>query len=373
MNWPALSPRPLVLPRPTAAPPPLRLAARLRRRVKLALLQLEDNLGAWLNRTAGARLLAERSVPATSFALYAHYNPLGRVSSMVLSQLEILRCQGFSIHFVSMSPLVEATDLQRLKECTDRIITRPSFGRDFGAWRAVWLNHRARMAQAHEVLLVNDSLLGPLYPLDPIFKVIRSGEPGVYGLTDSPDVLPHLQSYFLYFRGSRALGALDYFLSSLKLSAHKRTMVERGELGLARFLGSLGVPMFTLYSYTDLEQALLADPLALETLLWAYPLIPLDQFPPPAGDSEGWPRLRRRLEQVLTVTSLNPTHYFYRILLEQFGYPFIKTELLLSNPAALGTLRTWASLVPPDAPVTLNQIQQHLTMMAQQPLPGIKW
>lgn len=300
-------------------------------------------------------------------ALYAHYNPLGRVSPMVLAQLEMLRQNGFATVLISMSPIDEASDLEALRPLVVQVLLRPSFGRDFGAWKAAWTANRKWLLEASEILLINDTLLGPLFPMEPVFSVLRGAGEGVSGLTDSPDGVPHLQSYFLLFRGKRSIAALDGFWRLLRLSAHKRTMIERGELGLSRYLGSASIPLFALFSYTALEDALLADPEAMEALLLTYPLIPLAELPAPGSAFGQWSRVAARLDQILSSTVLNPTHYFYRILVQQLGFPFIKTELLLQNPARLGGLRGWKNLVPPDAPVSVDTLQTHLTMMAQQP------
>ncbi|MCR9149106.1 MAG: rhamnan synthesis F family protein [Rhodobacteraceae bacterium] len=308
-------------------------------------------------------LPASTRPPSSSVAIFAHFNPMARVSRMVEAQLRLLAAEGFAIDFVSMTPIAAPRDRQRIAAHVAHAVTRRNFGRDFGAWRDMWLLNRARYLEAEEVLLLNDSILGPIHPLGPVFAAMRDAGDGVFGLTDSPDRVPHLQSYFLLFRGRDAIRALDGFFEALHLSFNKRRMIERGEMGLARAMRRAGVPMRALFPYEDLELAVLNDTAALEALCACYPALRSD-LPSPGDPAANWHRARLWLSSRLYDLSLNPTHYFWRLLVERFGFPYVKTELVVVNPARLPDLRGWLDALPEDSPVSAGDIREHLEMVS---------
>jgi hypothetical protein len=43
---------------------------------------------------------------------------------------------------------------------------------------------------------------------------------------------------------------------------------------------------------------------------------------------------------------VNPTHHLWRALIEQAGFPYIKTDLVRRNPARLPGVEGWAEVVP---------------------------
>lgn len=296
-----------------------------------------------------------------SFALYAHYSRRRSVSRMVQKQLQMLAEAGFRVLFVSMSP-IDAAAQAELETVVETIVVRRSFGRDFGAWRDLWMQWHGALSGASEVLLVNDSILGPIRPFASLIEGLRASE-GVSGLVDSADKLRHLQSFFLLFRGAESVGMLDRFFDQLQLSFEKERMIERGELGLARFIKASGLRCQVAFGYEQAEELALEDQVTMETLLAAYPALFLGELPKP-GDDVAWRRLRTHVRVKLWQIALNPTHYFWRVLVEKMGFPYIKTELLVANPAAMPDVMEWPDLIGPDSPVTANEIREHLESVA---------
>ncbi len=54
---------------------------------------------------------------------------------------------------------------------------------------------------------------------------------------------------------------------------------------------------------------------------------------------------------------LNPTHHLWRVLIDRFGFPFLKTELVRRNPGRLPGVDAWPALV--DDP-TRRLVDEHL-------------
>ena len=84
------------------------------------------------------------------------------------------------------------------------VLRRPNVGYDFGSWAAT-LNALPELRRARRVLLVNDSLVGPFAPIAPLLEHFESSTADAWGAVANPQIMPHLQSFFLGFRN----GMLD--------------------------------------------------------------------------------------------------------------------------------------------------------------------
>jgi Rhamnan synthesis protein F len=275
-------------------------------------------------------------------ALYAHYCVSGRVSAMVLRQLRAYAAAGFAVVFVTMSPAISAADWAAAAEVAALLVHRRNHGLDFGAWRDVtgWLAER--WPDADELLLVNDSVLGPIRPLQPVFSALRSAGEGLFGLTDSCQGGAHLQSYFLLGRGRGTVMEMLAFLRAAPISTSKWMMVQRCEMGLSRHMHARGHRVAALFGYDRLLAAINADP--------AEGLAHLE------------PEAVRRQARgpVLPDRPLNPVHHLWRPLVSLLGFPFLKIELVRRNPGRLPRIGSWTTLVGPDSPCTAAMLATHL-------------
>ncbi len=177
----------------------------------------EDRLG--VAGRISARYTGE-SVSAASGEKVAIYCSTGCVSAMVQSQLATYAAEGFEVIFVSMCKSLDDDDVARLRRLCREIVMRRSFGRDFGAWRDVLSSGIVRCDQVRALLLVNDSVLGPIRPLKPLFERMRTAE-GLWGLVNSDQNGAHLQTFFLLARGRAAVGCTLDFFDKLVLSTDK--------------------------------------------------------------------------------------------------------------------------------------------------------
>lgn len=292
---------------------------------------------------------------ATSVALYVHYAASGQVSEMVRQQLAGLAGAGFAIVFITMAETVPEADWQAARQHCALVAQRRNFGRDFGAWQELAAEARQRWPGATELLLANDSVLGPILPLPPVLDALRSGGAGLFGLTESIQGGPHLQSYFLLARGPAAVADLFGFLRDMRMSHSKWLVVQRGELRLARWMRDRGHRVAALFGYRRLVAAALAAPEERARLAASHPAL---------RELESW--LPDAREALLLAQPLNPNHHFWHALVGQLGYPFLKTELVRRNPGRLPGIESWRALVPPDAPCPVPVIEAHLQVMDAQ-------
>ncbi len=287
-----------------------------------------------------------------SVAMYVHYSTTGQVSAMVRRQLEFLNQLGFAVVFISMAADIPNDDWQAVRGLCALAVQRENFGRDFGAWHAVIPEVRRRWPHLRELMLANDSVLGPIYPLAPMIEAMRAAGDGLFGLTESLQGGAHLQSYLLLARGSGAVDDLSLFLGQLYVSHSKWLLVQLGEIRLARWMRRRGHRVAAVFGYDRLVRAAVADPAERRRLMRSHrKLRHLDRLPPPQAEAllHQWP--------------LNPTQHLWHVLASDFGDPFVKTELVLNNPGSLPDVESWPAVVPRAAPCPLPMLQAHLETM----------
>jgi hypothetical protein len=289
---------------------------------------------------------------AKRIALYVHYSPGGQVSDMVRRQLALLAGSGFSIVFISMAARIPEDDWQAVRELCALVVQRENFGRDFGAWHDVMPEVARRWADLDELMLVNDSVLGPIRALEPVIETMRAGGEGLFGLTESLQGGSHLQSYMLLARGRGAVGDLEQFLTAMHISHSKWLLIQMGEIKLARWMRKRGHRVAAVFGYDRLVQAAAADASERRRLAASYHR--LKGFADLPNDQAA---------ALLHLWPLNPTHHMWHLLATRFGGPFLKTELVMRNPGRLPGVAEWSAVVPPDAPCPLPVLQAHLKTM----------
>lgn len=116
------------------------------------------------------------------------------------------------------------------------VLRRPNLGYDFGSW-ATALDRYPDIAEAPEVILVNDSLAGPFAPIDHLLDHFTASAASVWGLTDTTQFCHHLQSYFLGFkRGTLLEAPVRRFWRSIRAEPSRDAVIWNYELGLSNLL-----------------------------------------------------------------------------------------------------------------------------------------
>lgn len=272
--------------------------------------------------------------PDGALALYLHWSPDGRISAMVRRQVALWAGQGFGVVFVS-NAAPPAPDWEAIGAHSVLRVARRNTGRDFGAWRDAAAEAVLRFGAPRELLLANDSVLGPFRPLAPLVAAWRAGGAGLFGATESWGGGPHLQSYALLARGEAAVGALLAHLAAFRDSRSKWRVVQQGELGLALRMRAAGVRQAALFGYARLIAEV--DP----------------------GTRAGFgPRFAAA--DALARYPLNPCHHLWRVLVERMGFPWLKTELVRRNPGRLPGVAAWPALMGAEDAAL---IRDHLALM----------
>jgi hypothetical protein len=309
-------------------------------------------------RTPGSRLLnkwtgADSLLRASSVAIYVHYAPGDRVSDMVLRQVKEYRSQGFTVIFVSMCRSLDRNDVERLRGVTGLVLQRRNFALDFGAWQDVMPLLDNLAPDIRELLLVNDSVCGPLTSMFGVFGNIRGCGDGLFGLTENLVPRPHLQSYFLLARGRAAVADLMHFIGRMRLSSYKRAIIRRGEVRLSGWMRRRGHLVASPNGYEGVEWLALQRPRAMRRLGTIFP-------------KAGRARTHSEWVEELRHFPVNPTHTFWYELVECCGFPFLKTEMLLRNPLGLTDVGDWRELLASVSSDELRDvIESHLWSMGK--------
>jgi len=191
----------------------------------------------------------------TRTAIYAHFSSSERVNPHVFTTLRALRDLGFSIVFVTTSP-VDAPSQKDLDALCARCLFTENIGYDFYAWKKGM--EVAAPAECSQLLLMNSSVLGPLRPLDRVFAAMAKRKPDFWGITDSQEIRYHVQSYFLVFE--RRILQSEVFASfwrDLVPVSERQQVIYRYETQLTRLFNQHG---FSSDSYLSRRKILLRNP-----------------------------------------------------------------------------------------------------------------
>jgi lipopolysaccharide biosynthesis protein len=233
-----------------------------------------------------------------TLVLFAHYDPHGVVDPYVVHYLEELSRLDTTIIFVSGSPELTSESVEPLRSLCAGIYTRRTLSLDFGSWHLAWSILRLNgwsLDQFDRLILANDSVYGPLFPLEEMFESFEGAD--MYGSIESQEVKPHLQSFFLAFDlNSRTRPFLNDFWDGFRYVVDKHALIRKYEFGLTAMARKAGLRIKPYVSVGAITEA--------------YALSQGHQW---SESFDGPP--------------INNTLYFYDGLIEHLRFPFMKAVL----------------------------------------------
>lgn len=274
-------------------------------------------------------------------AIFMHFDRYGRVSPAAIFYVRQLVAGGYAVVFVTNSGKLTPAGAAALREICAAIFVRRNTGYDFGAWRDVIETLNLPAQDTQELIILNDSMYGPLLPLDSMLAKLNYAEADIWGLTESWQYRYHLQSFFLGF-GPDALRspAFAQFWRDIRNVPFKTFIVRQYEVGLTQRMLKAGLRCRAIWKYEELIEKVTGQKV-LDDIARA------ERFKPTRGD----PVLLIRKLQVHRIraaiarqVALNPTADLWRQLLLS-GFPFIKRELLRKNPAKVEDIGEWLTVV----------------------------
>ncbi|MGF6229267.1 hypothetical protein QFZ27_003222 [Inquilinus ginsengisoli] len=236
--------------------------------------------------------------PDQDICLFVHYDSQDDVQDYVIDYVNALREQAVSIVFLSNSRKLRADAEAKLQGRVWRIVCTDNRAYDWGLYAVgVRLLDDLKIT-GHSILLANDSVVGTMNSLAPLFDVARSGRYEITGAVDSLLHDWHVQSFFIYCSSSIvASDAWTGFWRAYRPHNDRWYVVNSQEMGFARWMGRHSVSMGAAWRYEDILRN--AD----------------------NGRASKW-RAKIINEQQIT----NPTIELWDILLRA-GFPFLKKSL----------------------------------------------
>ncbi len=277
-------------------------------------------------------------------AIFAHFDRDNIVDDYVIYYLQELKKVCNTIIFVSASDLSEI-DLSKIKTFCNKTIIRDNIGYDFLSWK-IGIQSISNIEHYDEILICNDSVYGPFFPLDNIFTMMNNKPNDFWGMTDNHDIKCHIQSYFVVFKknilGSRAF---KDFWDSVKIEPSKDQIIKKYEIGLTQLLISsnfkpgvyVDAPSFYKFIQHIVSSAFRIKP------------------------SEIINKLIYKKGQLLNRKAANQTLYNWKNLIIKKRMPFLKIELLRDNPLNINiddyenTIRSHSSY---DIKLVLNHLER---------------
>ena len=146
-----------------------------------------------------------------------------------------------------------------------------------------------------QLILANDSAYGPLFPLAELLSSV--GDADLFGASESEEIVPHLQSYFLIFRlNAKTRGFLDEFWTNFRYVLSKARLIWRYEFGISQQARERGLSV----------RAFVPNATA------RYVALSLTDHP---------------YREQLIAGNVNNTLYLWDTMIERLRFPFLKTDI----------------------------------------------
>lgn len=284
--------------------------------------------------------------------IFVHYDKDNIIDSYVLRYLSALKPLGYPLIFISTSKL-STNELGKITNIVNAAITRENIGYDFYSYK-VGLDELNKHFPGHysEIVLCNDSVYGPLFPLEEMCSAMEGRAADFWGVTDAHEIAHHIQSYFMVFRR----GVLDSkyfngFWASMQPISDRLEVVRRYEVGLTQLLEKSGFLPDVYISTSDLN----AKGYILGIYAKAAKLshMTLNEF-------------KAKMTKVVAGRSSihpNPTFILWEDLLVKKRNPFIKVSLLKSNPAGVD-IHDYRNILAKNTDYDVDLIVRHLGRMS---------
>jgi len=202
--------------------------------------------------------------------------------------------------------------------------------------------------QYDEVVICNDSIYGPFYPIENMFQNMQDTACDFWGVTDSTDMSYHLQSYFVVFRKSVLQSdAFRRFWKNVKVLHDKDAIIRQYEVGLT-----------THFIKNGLKAAVLnhIQPSNVKLLLHYMKKLTLTKI------TKKLIAMVMGKKIILRPGKVNPTHQFWKELLLGKKMPFIKIELLRDNPIKVD-IDDYEEVIQKTSDYDTSLIATHLARM----------
>jgi len=256
----------------------------------------------------------------TQIAIFAHYDKNKKIEDYVVHLLKEITKIADKIIFVSDCEL-DTKELDKIRDFIFVSIVGHHGEYDFGSYKRGYLyaleNHL--LADCEQLIFLNDSCYGPLYPLKEMFEVMDSKNPDVWGITAGFNSHfgreTHIQSYFVVMKPSVFLNeSFKNFICSIQKQDKKMDIVREYEIGLTKCIDSICAKRDVYSQYSKKN--------------WASYILSYKHL----LQKEKIPFIKRCIALSKTDCYVNINH-FYKLISECSGYDinYINQDVLLNR------------------------------------------
>lgn len=277
-------------------------------------------------------------------AIYVHFDETGAVHDYVVHQLCELLSAGYRITFVSNSPTFAADSRARVLPLCKDLIWRFNIGYDFGAYKD-GIASIANLDQLDSLILMNDSVYGPFRGLKETLGKIDRSTTDFWGIADSFENQYHIQTFFMVFLPNALRSTVfKNFWSDLPYVNHRMWVIRNAEVKLTQILQDAQLKTGVLAPYRAVA-ATARDKLTRQ--------------PENLQETER-ATFERFREQVMKDGVVNPMQFFWDVLITDYACPFIKRDLLSSNPKDVPGTPRWPQVIAAYSDYDVAMIRHHL-------------
>jgi lipopolysaccharide biosynthesis protein len=182
--------------------------------------------------------------------LFAGYNKSCAVDDALAYYVKKLSKFGDIV--LSMDCECSTSELKKIKPITKHAIATRHNEYDFGSYKRayIWAKDNLDLSTYDYVYLVNDSVYGPLYPLERYFDAMENMGHDGFGIVKNPNPKhPHIQSWFIGLTPS--IFTSDWFngfMTSITKLPSKGAITREYEQGLSKQISENGFTWDCLYT-----------------------------------------------------------------------------------------------------------------------------
>lgn len=182
--------------------------------------------------------------------LFAGYHPKNIVDDALTYYVKSLSKFGDVV--LCMDCDCPTSETNKLKKYTLHTIATRHGEYDFGSYKRayLWAYENLKLTDYDFVYLVNDSVYGPMYPLERYFDAMENMGHDAFGLvTKNRTSHPHIQSWFIGTKPDIFLSNwFDSFMRNIKKLADKGQITSQYENGFSKLVLEHGYTWDCLYS-----------------------------------------------------------------------------------------------------------------------------
>ena len=228
------------------------------------------------------------------------------------------------------SAYISKNEINFCKSINIKYLKKNNFGRDFGSLKNVYnyLRNSNQLKKIDRLIVLNTSMvsLDKVSVDDKWFQFLENQQEDFVGITDSLAENYHIQTYHFslsnYFLNSNEFR--NFIFNFNEGSKSKRYVIKNGELRLSKIAQKYNFSMKTFFACTELNKLNYLNKFS-EFIIFLEKLFP---------NQPNWKEdldFFVKSSVLLKSAFYNPSHYRWQELILE-GYPFLKRELLESNP-----------------------------------------